>query len=257
MADNSRPHILYEMTWEEFQEAVREHGDRLLALIPAGSTEQHGPHGSFGVDTGRAEEYTRLLAGRLHPRAIAIPAMPFGVSPHHMKFPGTITLSSRTFIQVLHEVVASLYEHGIRRFFFLNGHGGNASPLNVLMADLQQEFKDVKLGWASFTQVAHDVIADEVDSIIRGHACEGEMSQAMYLAPWSVREDLFTAGDIQEAEEDYVRPPQVRAAIQVYRTFDQLTANGALGDARKSRKELGEKIVKTSLDRLAGYLEDF
>lgn len=254
---SSKSRILYEMTWSEFEGAVTSEGEDLIALIPVGSTEQHGPHGTFGVDTGRAEGFSRRLAARLYPRAFSVPTMPFGVSPHHMNFPGTITLSTSTFNQVLSEIVDSLYRHGIRKYFFLNGHGGNSSPLNVLLADLRQTYSDVRLGWASFTAVAGDVIDDEITSKVRGHSCEGEMSQALYLAPWSVREDLLALGEVLlEIPEDPIKARMSRV-VHVYRTFDEITANGALGDARHTSMELGEKIIETALSRLTSFLEEF
>ena len=50
-----------------------------------------------------------------------------------MSFPGTMTLSPETFQAVVLEVVESLRQHGVERFFIIDGHAGNQGALDVLM----------------------------------------------------------------------------------------------------------------------------
>ncbi|MEW5721360.1 MAG: creatininase family protein, partial [Chloroflexota bacterium] len=54
-----------EMTWIEIGEARR---FAPLAIIPAGSCEQHGPHLALETDSVRALEFSKRLAERLAPR---------------------------------------------------------------------------------------------------------------------------------------------------------------------------------------------
>ncbi|MDP2859742.1 MAG: creatininase family protein, partial [Bacillota bacterium] len=103
---------LFDMSWPEVKAAL----DRIkVALIPTGSCEQHGPNGTFEVDAAIANEFTKRLAERTYPLTLAVPPVHFGVSSHHMRFPGTITLKPETFMQVCTDIVESLYRHGIRR----------------------------------------------------------------------------------------------------------------------------------------------
>ncbi len=241
---------LERLSWPELSRRMEEGTD--LVLIPVGSTEQHGPNGSFTVDTGRADGFVTRLAERMYPRALAVPAVPYSLSPHHMNFPGTITLTPETFLIMMGEIVDSLYRHGFRKFFFANGHGGNRPALTLLMGQLREDYPDIKAAWASFTSVASDVVAEGVESDTHGHACEGEMSQAMYLAPWTVKEERVP-GDIVMDEGDYA----LRGTISPALKFDEITANGALGDASRARWDLGQRIIETALDRVQEYLEDF
>ncbi|MFO8060537.1 MAG: creatininase family protein [Bacillota bacterium] len=242
--------ILNRMSWVELEERMEEGLD--LVLIPVGSTEQHGPNGTFGVDSGRAEGFVKRLAERLYPRAVAIPVVSYGISPHHMNFPGSITVQPETFLAVLEDIVDSLYQHGFRKFFFANGHGGNRPALTLLMGKIKADYPDVQAAWSSFTYVAKDVISERVKSATYGHACEGEMSQAMYLAPWAVKEDRVPGDVIMSPEQLAERDIISRAA-----TFDEMTANGALGDASQASWELGRDIVETALDRIEASLRDF
>jgi creatinine amidohydrolase len=99
---------LAKMTSPEVAEAL---AGAEVALIPVGATEQHGPNMSLETDTAVAYQLALHIAAALHPRAVVTPPLPYGVSYHHMSFPGTMTLSSETFQAVVLEVVESLRQH--------------------------------------------------------------------------------------------------------------------------------------------------
>ncbi|MEZ4569474.1 MAG: creatininase family protein [Thermomicrobiales bacterium] len=85
-------HVLNEMTWPEVKDALEDVqialcADRFGRAARSRST-------TFFTDTGRAEGFCRLLAEKLYPRALAAPPVGYGVSYHHMRFPGTVTLQA-------------------------------------------------------------------------------------------------------------------------------------------------------------------
>ena len=61
-----------------------------LVILPAGSVEQHGPHLPTGTDIFAANVIGHAVAERMD--GLVLPATPFGVTPMHMPFEGTITL---------------------------------------------------------------------------------------------------------------------------------------------------------------------
>lgn len=245
-----RAFVLPEMTWPEAKKALAQ---AKLGLVPVGSFEQHGPNGTFEVDTGRAYGFGRLLAARLYPQAILAPAVNVGVSYHHMNFPGTITLRAETLMSVLYDVVWSLKQHGLEKFLLLNGHGGNIPALGVLIVRLREEL-GVKVAWTSFTSLGRTVLEERVTSESSGHACEGEISQALYLAPYTVRQEALAAGEFKGYP--YRHLGQGLSLGYAYR-FDEITANGALGDATLASEELGREIVDAALQRAVEFSEDF
>ncbi len=242
--------ILPEMTWPEAREALSQ---AKVALVPVGSFEQHGPNGTFEVDTGRAYAFGKLLAARTYPDTILAPAINLGVSYHHMNFPGTITLRPETFMAAVYDVVWSLHQHGLERFLILNGHGGNSASLGVSIVKLRQEL-GVKVAWTSFTSLGRDVIKERVLSDPAGHACEGEISQALFLAPHTVRREALAPGKFKGYP--YRNLGQGYSLAYAYR-FDEITANGALGDATQASEELGRAIIEAALVKAVEFLEDF
>jgi len=113
-------HLLEECGWLDVQEYLQ-HDDRLILVI--GSTEQHGRHLVLGTDVWQAWE----IAARLSERSgvLLAPPVSYGMSLHHLGFPGTLSLRPQTLSSVVADLLESAYEHGFRRILLLNGHGGN------------------------------------------------------------------------------------------------------------------------------------
>jgi creatinine amidohydrolase len=244
-------HVLNEMTWPEVKEALN---DVQIALVPTGSAEQHGPNTTFFTDTGRAEGFCRLLAEKLYPRALAAPPVGYGVSYHHMRFPGTVTLKPETFMAVVYEVVESLQVHGINNFLVINGHGGNMPALQLVTMKLRYEL-GVNIAYLTPTEVARDVVNAGKTAERIGHACENEASQLLYLGyPWAVRTAALAPGEIQP---DPYPQAGFQGRIHVPYFFDEVTANGALGDARGSSLEYGQATVEAACDRIVEFIEAF
>jgi len=107
-------------TWMRVEEYLR-HDDR--CVLPLGSTEQHA-YLSLAVDAILSE---RVAVDAAEPLGVPVfPAVPYGLTPYFMAFPGTVTLTPATYERVLTEILGSLREHGFRRILVVNGHGGNA-----------------------------------------------------------------------------------------------------------------------------------
>src|SRR5262245_42434262 len=81
-----------------------------VGVIPIGSTEQHGPHLPLDVDMRITSAMCEAAAvGVSDEVGVAIaPPLQVGVSEHHMRFPGTVSLDASTFTELLVQVGASL-----------------------------------------------------------------------------------------------------------------------------------------------------
>lgn len=242
-------YAMEEMTWPEVRDAL-EHVK--LAIVPVGSQEQHGPHLALSVDIASAEAFGRRLAEEVHPLALLAPPLKFGVSIHHMRFPGTMTLQPETFEAVLTDVAASLRAHGVRRMFVVNGHGGNQPALGVLSAKLRRDL-GVRMAYALWPTLGGLAVGEHARGRRVGHACVFETSLMMYLRPDLVREDALAEGEL--------KPPLYGDAptggIQGFVYWDELTANGALQGAPDARPDIGEKMTASALEQVAAFVRRF
>jgi creatinine amidohydrolase len=235
--------------------AKRVVGAGTLALIPVGATEQHGPNLGMGTDYRIAEELAQRTAAAIGEAAVVTPALPFGLSEHHMFAAGTITLSPDVLEGVLTDIVRSLMRHGVRHFLFVNGHQGNMNMLGMLANRLHFE-QDVSVAVAFWMAQARDVIEKHRRTKRWGHACEIETSVAMALTPDLVATGELEAGDLIEEYGAYADNYEPHA-LTVPRSFSSRTRNGAFGDARLATKEAGEEIVRCAVDRTVEFARDF
>jgi len=239
MAD--QPLLLADLSWPEVRDILPQ---VKIVLIPVGSLEQHGPN--------IAEQSDHRLAFEV--RVLVTPPLPFGVSHHHMRFPGTITLEPETFIAVLRDVVRSLARHGLKRFLFVNGHGGNEATLGVAVVKIQEEVPVEFLGSCSYWRLADDLLRERLGDRLYGHACEFETSVAMALAPDIVKVGALARGEFREAAVE-LRERARRYGITMAPYFDDLTANGVFGDGTRASAEFGQEIVGRVVDRLCEFIE--
>lgn len=249
--DHAPRHVLAEMTWPEVKAALEQVE---VALLPTGSAEQHGPNTTFFTDTGRAEGFCRLIAEKMHPRVLALPPVAYGVSYHHMHFPGTVTLKPETFMDIVYEIVESVQRHGVNRFLVINGHGGNMPALQLVSMKLRYEL-GVRIAYLTPTEVAREEVNAGKTAERIGHACENEASQLLYLGyPWAVRDEALAPGEIQPEQFPHAG---FQSPIKVPYFFEEVTANGALGDARGSSYEYGQATVEAAAERIVEFLDAF
>ncbi|MBM4437247.1 MAG: creatininase family protein [Actinobacteria bacterium] len=244
---------LGELSWTELA-AWRDQIE--LVLIPLGSTEQHGPNLGLGMDHLAAEAFCQRASARLHPRLLVAPAIPFGISGHHMKFPGTVTIRPETFLAVLEDLIASLRHHGFRRFLFVNGHGGNEGLIAAAVRDFGFRLDIDFIAGLGFYNLGDAKLRDSFKgAAMTGHACEIETSLALALRPDVARRESLAAGRL---DPEFVawREGLVQNSLDWPVTIDALTRNGALGDARTASPEAGEAMVESALADFAAIVDD-
>ncbi|MFQ5966777.1 MAG: creatininase family protein [Acidimicrobiia bacterium] len=239
------------LTWEDAGEALR---NARLGLVPVGSCEQHGPHLALDTDLAIADALSRRLANDLGDSAILYPPVAYGLSEHHMGFPGTVTLRPETFIGVFMDLVDSAARWGLRRLLIVNGHGGNIDALR-LVSRIARRDRRVLVASVMWAQLAAEEIAARAQSPQYGHACEIETSVALVLAPDRVFSERIAAPKGRRSADPLTDPPwaQVDQAV----AFDEWTEDGALGDPTLAKPELGAEIVEAAYDRALSFAQRF
>src|SRR3979490_1854561 len=109
-----------------------------LGILPQGSVEQHGPHLPTGTDIFASNVIAHAVAERMD--GLVLPGGPLGVTPLHMPFEATITLSPDPYMRVVTETCASTAQHGAKYLLILNWHELNIPPLGVAADLLHRDF---------------------------------------------------------------------------------------------------------------------
>ena len=243
--------FLTDLTWPEMKARLPKVG---LAILPTGSTEQHGPHLTFETDIAIATELARRLAIQYFPRILVAPPLPVGLSNHHMHFPGTITWSFDTFTACLADTIRALRAHGVPRFLILNGHGGNRGALSVLCTKLRYE-EGTHVAACTWFELVRE-ISQRFIGKRRVHADEIEAAMGLYLTPRIVRKAALSKG---RAHADPYPHTDATAggAVEVPYFWEELTPNGAYGDARRATVTMGEELTAAFLKRAGEFVEAF
>ena len=246
--------VLGEMTTLEAAEAV-ERGS--VVLLPAGAFEQHGPGLPLATDLIRADAVAARVAAELPGQVVIGPPLPVGVSPHHLAFAGTVSLSPATFASVLKEYVASLASHGFRRFLVVNGHGGNNATLGTVAQDLVLD-PGVELAWSPITTLAPEAAADLPVDEVTGHSGEAETSQMLHVAPHLVRRDLLEPGTTRlDQLDDLARLSRHGSYPALAVPYDRLSPIGVLGDPRRATAEAGRSIIDLATGRIVRFIKEW
>ncbi len=230
-----------------------------ILLLPLGAVEQHGPHLPLGTDTMIAKAVCDAAAEQ-RSDTFVLPPPWYGVSEHHMRFSGTLTLSVDTMRAIVSDIVGSAVAHGFRRILMINGHGGNRPALDVLATTLgKAHYGRASIAGLTYFQLA----AKQIDAVRdsrpggTGHAGEMETSLLLHLTPELVGMDEAKAV-YPDTGSPYLTTDLTRSSpIRTYNDFADLSASGVFGDPELASAEKGERFFSAIVEELTRFLEDF
>jgi creatinine amidohydrolase len=251
-----------EMIWYEIKEAAEQ--DR-VAVLPVSTYEDHGPHLPVDTDVVLCNGICERAVARIPAEAVLAPPVPHGYSPHHMDFHGTLTIEWDTFIRYVKDVCCSLAYHGFKRILIVNGHGSNASPLDMAARLTVVEYGSQVL----CASVNHwDVRCVKVegakvrDSDYGGTSHAGEYETSLYLALKPDLVDMSKAVDQRSPMSPSFKTdllagthPQGSAA-RLIPFWSAQTPNGVMGDATKATVEKGEKFLEAAVTGLVELIQE-
>jgi mycofactocin precursor peptide peptidase len=201
-------------TWSQI--ANRE---SIVLLLPLGSCEQHGPHLPLDTDTQIAQ-YLCAQAAKQDDRVLIAPSLAISASGEHAGFPGTLSIGTSAFSQVLIEIVRSAdWCDGV---VFVNGHGGNADAVASAVRTLTSEQRKVASWWPRIEQ------GD-------AHAGASETSMLLVINPEQVDMAKAEAGSTKAMSEISA---QLRSG-----GVHAVSANGVLGDPTSATSEHGNILL--------------
>jgi creatinine amidohydrolase/Fe(II)-dependent formamide hydrolase-like protein len=183
---------------------------------------------------------------------LLFPTAVHGYTPHHLDFPGTVSLRWNVFVEYLLEIGRSLCHHGFDRILFVNGHGSN-QPLVELAARLLNVEHPRAVCMASWYLASTEskALLEELRESEPGgmaHACELETSLYLALQP-----ELVQMG--RSVREISPRTPNLHmdwadGPLSFMPHWRALTESGMTGDATFATAEKGRRwLTRTGRDR--------
>jgi creatinine amidohydrolase len=250
------PRLYERLSWPEVRDAAEE---ELVCLIPVATLEDHGPHLPIDTDLRITAEICRRAAEAALDEILLLPPIPHGYSPHHMDFPGPITIGWDTFVRYCRDVGTSLARHGFTRMLFLNGHGSNQNLVETAARLVMLEHPGVLAAAAFHTsgEESARLIAEIRDSDYGGmaHACELETSMYLAIDPEAVDMDKavdergYPAGD--HARLDWADGP-----LKLMPWWSSFSRTGVQGDATKGTAEKGEGLLEAAVAECVEYVRE-
>jgi creatinine amidohydrolase len=242
-----------EMTTEEFAALDVE---RVIAVLPIASIEQHGPHLPVCTDAcanqAVIERTLELLPDELP--VTVLPMMPIGKATEHSAFPGTLTLSSETVQRLWTEIAESVHRVGIRKLVLFNSHGGNRRIMAVVARDIRARLDMLVIS----ANLSSDIPGDLFPEDERKYGIHGgsmETSRMLYLRPDLV--DMSKAENFQSAMQELSNEfEQLTGAATFAWQAQDLNPAGVVGNARDADAARGEQLVEHAAAQFAAVLAE-
>jgi creatinine amidohydrolase/Fe(II)-dependent formamide hydrolase-like protein len=252
MVMKMRSYYLGELAWVDVKDFLKVHD---VVIVPVGSCEQHGPH--LPIDTDAYDAFwLSMKAAEKAQCTLVAPPIYYGVSCHHMDFPGTITLNPYTLEQLAYEVVCSLTKHGFKKILFENGHGGNAPALEAAA----QRIKTDTSAFVAIDTVSliPDFIEKYIETPYDAHAGEFETSTTLANRENLVIKERIKKPKITLPKSKYTKIGLKETGPKVSWSFrtSEISETGVIGDPTKATKEKGETAWKLAIQRLADLLAE-
>jgi len=255
-----KSHWWWDLTALDFAQLDMEN---IVAVLPVGAVEQHGPHLPVKVDTAISNGIINDAVSRMADDfpVLVLPTLSIGKSDEHIDYPGTLTISANTLAQLWFEVAESAYRAGVRKIVFVNAHGGQPQIMEVVCRRLRVELGMMAVGcaWYAVTEMAdlfsaheikHGIHAGEIETSIMLHL-HGDLVDMAHAKNWeSLSVGLEKKGGVLTPE----------GAVGFGWQAQDLHPSGACGNAAAADTQRGEILVQRasgSILKLLGEVAAF
>src|SRR5437667_105627 len=221
--------LLRRLTRREFRLRM-DSGELKACILPVAAIEQHLEHLAMEHDWRSVCHVAEAVAGRLRPGVLVAEGLMCGISEHHMRHRGTLSLQPGTFLAVLADLIDSVVRAGFKNILVLNGHGGDTAAC----AGTWEQFlrmNQVHLHFLSYWDVLTEADAKELlksghelPNDLPGHAQEFETAFGLAGFPENVRTKMWT--------DQPDKKPSVATAKQ------------------------GEELIKRIVERVTVYMQE-
>ncbi len=223
---------LGELNWMEVEAYLKKDNRVILVL---GSTEQHG---YLNLMTDVKVPLALADAASQRTGVLVAPPVNFGNSPYFMAYPGTISIRVDTLINLVEDIVRSLYAHGFTRLLILNGHGGNGPAQNRLQ-DIAGELLDLKMGWYSWWN------SQGVTAVAESHGLHS------YHANWIEAFPFVRSTAVPQVEKEPLGTNRILNLQQVREFY----GDGVFGGPYQAEETVMNEVFSAALKEIIRMLE--
>ena len=219
--------------WMQIEEYLET--DKRVILV-LGACEQHG-YLSLLTDTK-----IPLNLGEAASQKTGVPVAPpinFGCSPYFLDYPGTISLRLRTYLDLVEDILRSLYGAGFRKVLILNGHGGN-TPVKTHLVELVNELTDLEIRWYAWWTTK------TVANIAKKHNLDPEH------ANWLEAFNFTTVSTVPEEDKP---TPKTRENILDKTATRESYGDGSFGGPYQVESAIMDEIFDACQEDILGLLK--
>ncbi|MEN8107742.1 MAG: creatininase family protein [Pseudomonadota bacterium] len=228
-----------EANWQEVHKALEAGG---IAILPVSAAcKEHGLHLPMNTDLLQAQWLCKSLAEKC--LVVVWPSVSYGYYPAFTDYPGSCSLSCKTFENSIVEILDDILCVARRKILVVNT---GISTIPPLQAAIERTFEPGKI------QLANVYDGSRVRSVITqieeqpngSHADEIETSIMLAIAPHKVCMDEAVACTrrLEQGPLNRTNPAD-----------PNYSPSGVYGDPRLASKEKGELLIRAMLDDLLEY----
>ncbi|MDB4963888.1 MAG: Creatinine amidohydrolase [Myxococcales bacterium] len=223
----------------------------VIALVPIGSTEPHGPHLGLGTDVvisaAACVRACELLEKKGPLTAVIAPAVSYGVTDCAVGFPGAVTIPAEVLTAYVAAICDGLLAQGLRHVCLVNNHLEPAQDAAIRAVVAGREGK-VSVACPLTRKWAKTLSAEFKSGAC--HAGQYETSIVMAAAPELVDEQMRTT----------LQPVPVSLSEKLKAGINTFTAMGMelayAGDPASASVAEGEQLIQRLAEMVVGEVRE-
>jgi creatinine amidohydrolase len=247
--------------WADYTapEIAKKDKQRLVAVLPVGAIEQHGPHLPVSVDQAILDGLIAATIQKLPTDldVLFLPTIPVGKSDEHIAYPGTLTLSTGTLLRLWSEIGDSIASAGVERLVILNSHGGQMAPLDIVARDLRRKHGMIVVAANWFAMGMPPDLFSHEEGQFGIHAGEVETSVMLALKPHLV--EMGKTADFsplaKRLTDEFTHLGLTAAGKLAWLAQDQ-HPSGACGNAAAATADKGRRVIEHASQQIVTLLRE-
>jgi creatinine amidohydrolase len=215
---------LEDLNWFDVEKYLKT-DDRLIIVL--GACEQHG-YLSLATDARIPQALADAASQQIG--VLVAPAVSFGASAYFLSYPGTLSLRVTTLLDLVEDLVRSVYGQGFRRLLFLNGHGGN-DPARARLYELANQLPNLRMAWYAWW------LSHSVERVAQKHGLKPAHANWLEAFPFT------RVGDLPQGEKQPPYVPGLMGAEQARLVY----GDGVFGGPYQADEAIMEELFAAVL----------